>query len=615
MIDLEAGGLSDENVDYRGSVAKERWPLSSPIVLSPLLGDLSSYVWFYQYIMAKKIINKVQLMPGNWQAQQGDEYVSCSVGIMAHQESAVGASYPAHLYRKYQRQIDYGSVGAFVTALSFGVLFVTISVLHLHPALAYAIQTIVAVEINFVLNHLLTFRYRRIHFTWKQTLFALGKFHLSRVVTIPLSQVLFSTLVSLTVPYEVAQLVCIAVITIINFIASDRFVYRTKTACAQSVQPSTKASFPPLAGLARVSVIVPVKGSEKTIRGLVESLLSQDYPGPMEIILVGDKYDRTWEAIGDYIAQGKVTILGMNVKVGGRDSNRKRSEGLRFADGEVLVLTDSDMVHHPHWISYGVCLLKQGWHCVGGPIRSADGGFWGTYVDNNQFGAKTPRVSAPYVVTAENFGICGKPSITANMFVTRSLYQKIGGLNETFSYSYEDYQWDWEIVQEMPILLDPGLVAAHHHRQGWHNLLKEYFRAGKGCADFIKLYPSAPLARIRQMQLAAVVAAGILTLLVPFLTVPISIILLLGLGIINAVSKRLPIAVTYPFVTAILALAFSLGMLARFRELRRRCRFEQSETLQQDVRQTVVSAHIEWDSRDLSQRRWDDDHLVDTIGG
>ncbi len=43
MIDLEAGGLSDENVDYRGSVAKERWPLSSPIVLSPLLGDLSSY--------------------------------------------------------------------------------------------------------------------------------------------------------------------------------------------------------------------------------------------------------------------------------------------------------------------------------------------------------------------------------------------------------------------------------------------------------------------------------------------------------------------------------------------------------------------------------------------
>jgi len=46
MIDLEAGGLSDVNVDYRGSVAKERLLLSSPAVLSPLLGDLSSYETF-----------------------------------------------------------------------------------------------------------------------------------------------------------------------------------------------------------------------------------------------------------------------------------------------------------------------------------------------------------------------------------------------------------------------------------------------------------------------------------------------------------------------------------------------------------------------------------------
>jgi poly-beta-1,6-N-acetyl-D-glucosamine synthase len=38
--------------------------------------------------MATKIPNEVQSMPGDWQAQQGDEYVSCSVGIMAHNEEA-----------------------------------------------------------------------------------------------------------------------------------------------------------------------------------------------------------------------------------------------------------------------------------------------------------------------------------------------------------------------------------------------------------------------------------------------------------------------------------------------------------------------------------------------
>ena len=58
--------------------------------------------------------------------------------------------------------IVYFQLGAFVVALSFRVLFIAISVLHLNPVLAYAIQTIIAVEINFVLNQLLTFRYRRI---------------------------------------------------------------------------------------------------------------------------------------------------------------------------------------------------------------------------------------------------------------------------------------------------------------------------------------------------------------------------------------------------------------------------------------------------------------------
>ena len=38
--------------------------------------------------MATKIINEVQLIQGDCQAQQGDEYVNCSVGIMAYNEEA-----------------------------------------------------------------------------------------------------------------------------------------------------------------------------------------------------------------------------------------------------------------------------------------------------------------------------------------------------------------------------------------------------------------------------------------------------------------------------------------------------------------------------------------------
>ena len=48
--------------------------------------------------MVTKIINAVRSVQGDWQVQQGDEYVGCSVGIMAHNEEAnIGRSIHAAL--------------------------------------------------------------------------------------------------------------------------------------------------------------------------------------------------------------------------------------------------------------------------------------------------------------------------------------------------------------------------------------------------------------------------------------------------------------------------------------------------------------------------------------
>src|SRR5260370_3324751 len=48
--------------------------------------------------MATKIINEVRSMQGDWLVQHGDEYVGCSVGIMAHNEEAnIGRSIHAAL--------------------------------------------------------------------------------------------------------------------------------------------------------------------------------------------------------------------------------------------------------------------------------------------------------------------------------------------------------------------------------------------------------------------------------------------------------------------------------------------------------------------------------------
>src|ERR1051326_9074540 len=127
----------------------------------------------------------------------------------------------------------------------------------------------------------------------------------------------------------------------------DNLVHPRRSVTKKPMPLSNGSLFAPLSELPSVSVIIPVKSRERTIRPLIETLLSQDYPGSLEIILVGDRNDRTWMAIGDIISQNKVAIIEITSKSRGRDANRKRNEGLRFANGEVLVLTDSDMVHYP----------------------------------------------------------------------------------------------------------------------------------------------------------------------------------------------------------------------------------------------------------------------------
>jgi glycosyltransferase involved in cell wall biosynthesis len=140
-----------------------------------------------------------------------------------------------------------------------------------------------------------------------------------------------------------------------------------------------------------VSVVIPVKNSGRTIRRTVDSLLAQSYEGPIEILLVGDVGDRTWDAIRDHIDAGAVRIVETAIETGGRDSNHKRNLGLEAASGELLCLTDSDMVLPEHWVRTGVALLA-GWPCVAGPMASVSDDFWGTYVDGNPFAPKTPRM-------------------------------------------------------------------------------------------------------------------------------------------------------------------------------------------------------------------------------
>ena len=134
-------------------------------------------------------------------------------------------------------------------------------------------------------------------------------------------------------------------------------------------------------------------------------------------------------------------------------------------------------------------------------MRSIHDTYWGRFVDGNVLAAKTPRVSRPYQVTAENFGRRGsKPPITANAVFTRELYENCP-LDVAWAYGYEDYEWYWRVAKAgRKILFSGGLAGTHHHRRSFRRLVTEYRQSSFGCAHFIRRHPDSPLARKRRYQ-------------------------------------------------------------------------------------------------------------------
>ncbi len=323
-----------------------------------------------------------------------------------------------------------------------------------------------------------------------------------------------------------------------------------------------------------VSVIVPVKDRPSATRILVQSFIDQTYPESLrELIIVGDVQDTTWNGITDLaMTAGNVRVIETQVRSDGRDANAKRNVGLERAKGDILVLTDSDIVLPPTWLETGVKLLLNEEHEIvaGGEVSGSGGNFLAEYIDRNPIGTKTPRMNPPYVLTAQNAGKGKfKQPITANLFFTRRVYEEVGGLDADFVTPYEDFPYaDMMVWKGFSILCTSELDAHHAHRDKATDLAKEYWRAGNGCADYVMRYGASHLAKARTRQLAMVLVA-VVTWIFMFASAPlvthIATVALVAIGSIAiAVKLRQPGAVLYLSITVILSALFSAGMVRGF---------------------------------------------------
>ncbi len=171
------------------------------------------------------------------------------------------------------------------------------------PALSYAVQAVVSVWTSFLLNRWLTWRDRNLSF-W----LAFARFNVQKTVTIALNLALYTGLLRLGVNYLAANVLLTAAFTIVNYVAGDRLVFirgRTQVTVPEApvLATATQERAKP-----DVSVVIPCRSSDGTIRATVQSLLEQDYPHLREITLIGSPGDSTWAALSQGLADPRVSF-------------------------------------------------------------------------------------------------------------------------------------------------------------------------------------------------------------------------------------------------------------------------------------------------------------------
>jgi cellulose synthase/poly-beta-1,6-N-acetylglucosamine synthase-like glycosyltransferase len=96
-----------------------------------------------------------------------------------------------------------------------------------------------------------------------------------------------------------------------------------------------------------VSIVIPMYNAEKHIVSVLESLLSQDFEGNKEVIVVNDgSTDTSRDLIRGFEREGKIRVIDQPNQGAAAATNN----GFRAARYDIICSVDSDVVLHSDWL-------------------------------------------------------------------------------------------------------------------------------------------------------------------------------------------------------------------------------------------------------------------------
>ena len=182
-----------------------------------------------------------------------------------------------------------------------------------------------------------------------------------------------------------------------------------------------------------VTVIIPVYNDQNGLSACLDALNAQTWPKDrLEVIVVDNNSSspiRLYQVFSDFARIVLCRTPG---------SYAARNVGVAASHGKILAFTDADCRPDPNWIEAGVrALLHEKESCIVGGEVSFIKSERLTSVEQYQH-----LVGFQQFENIEKLGF----TVTANLFVSRSQFQRIGPFNEKLL-SGGDREWSWRAAK------------------------------------------------------------------------------------------------------------------------------------------------------------------------
>jgi glycosyltransferase involved in cell wall biosynthesis len=314
-----------------------------------------------------------------------------------------------------------------------------------------------------------------------------------------------------------------------------------------------------------ISVILPVLNEEPHLAESVSAILSQDYLGPIEIILaLGPSRDQT-NVIAESLAQRDSRIKLVKNPTG------KTATGLNLAiaasNSPVIVRVDGHAKIPSNYLSLAVSILRESGAVNVGGVMAAEG------VTRFEI-AVSRAMRSPLGVGSSRFHTGGKAGEVDTVYLgafRREAINAVGGFDERYTRAQ-----DWELNHRLrknggKIYFDPRLQVTYRPRPNLRKLTKQYFQYGRWRRVVSRSHPGTVNLRYLAppFTLLGTIASLLLGLLIdPFLFLPAAVYGIFLLISAISIAKSVREAISLLAIIPTMHFAWGAGFISSTKKLR-----------------------------------------------